>query len=262
MNTRTTLIITTYNWTDALYMVLKSVQIQSVSPTEVIIADDGSTEETKKLIDEFRKILGFPLIHLWQEDRGFRKSIILNKAISQAMGDYIIQVDGDVILHKHFIKDHLKYAKDNTFLLGSRVTLKEDRSKEILKSKKNKVNYFSKGIKKRNRLVRLPFFSNFLKAKNENTGKLRGCNISYWKKDAIAINGYNEEFKGWGGEDYEFGQRLINKGVFAKRIKHAAIQCHFYHKQAPKGNKTTGDNLIKNAVQNKIYFTDKGIVKK
>lgn len=261
MKPKTTLIIATYNWPEALYLVLSSALKQSVSPSEIIIADDGSKDETKSLIASFKNKFDIPLIHVWQEDKGFRKSSILNKAILAANGEYIIQVDGDIILHKHFIKDHIKNIKDNMFLFGNRVTIKEQESHNILNKKKYAFNYFSKGIKKRNRLVRLPFFSYFSKPKNQNSGKLRGCNLSYWKKDALAINGYNEEFHGWGYEDYEFVQRLINKGIFGKRIKHAAIQFHLYHKEAPKGSTVIGDKVLNETVQNKVCFIKNGIVK-
>lgn len=262
MSIKTTLIVSTYNWPDALYLVLNSVLKQSVLPDEIIIADDGSTNDTKKLIHSFKSKCNTLLIHLWQEDKGFRKSLILNKAILKASGDYIIQIDGDIILHKHFVKDHIRNRNINTFLFGNRVTIKALKSEQLLKSKQFRIHYFSNGISKRNRLIRLPFFSHFSKAKNENSGKLRGCNLSYWKKDAMAINGYNEGFEGWGYEDYEFAQRLVNYGVFGKRVKHAAIQFHLFHNEAPKGSTTIGDQLLTETVKNRVCFIDNGIIKK
>src|ERR1700712_962551 len=101
------LVISTYNWPQALELCLKSVATQKHLPDEVIIADDGSGEETRLLIDKYKKDFPVPLLHLWHEDKGFRKTIILNKAINQSSFEYIIQVDGDVILEKHFISDHL-----------------------------------------------------------------------------------------------------------------------------------------------------------
>ncbi|WP_136481505.1 glycosyltransferase family 2 protein [Cognatitamlana onchidii] len=255
------IIVSTYNWPKALNLVLKSLARQSEFPNELIIADDGSRDKTKQLINSFRSKLSFPITHLWQEDDGFRKSIILNRAIAEAQSDYIIQVDGDVILHKHFIKDHRANAQHNTFLFGTRVTLNACITESFLNKGKYQISYFSKDIKKRNRLIRLPFFSKFSKPQNKNSGKLRGCNLSYWRKDAMAINGYNEGFKGWGYEDYEFAQRLINKGVFAKRVKHAAIQFHLFHNEAPKGSVVIGDKLLEDTVNNKISFIENGIIK-
>ncbi|MCZ8205200.1 MAG: glycosyltransferase family 2 protein [Gemmatimonas sp.] len=105
------LIIATYNWPQALAVVLRSVRAQQVWPTEVLIADDGSRSDTRALIDRERAGLPVPLVHVWHEDAGFRLAAIRNKAIAQARGDYIVQIDGDVVLHPRFIQAHAAYAR-------------------------------------------------------------------------------------------------------------------------------------------------------
>lgn len=127
---KTTLLITTYNWPKALELVLYSVLHQHVMPDEVVIADDGSTEETKKLIDRYAVKMPVPVIWVWQEDKGFRRTSILNKAIAKATGDYIIQVDGDVVLSSHFVEDHIEMAQKGCFVCGSRVLLSAQISKK------------------------------------------------------------------------------------------------------------------------------------
>ena len=129
------LIISTYNWPASLELVLKSVSAQVYLPDEVIIADDGSGNDTKRLIDQLRPGFPVPLIHVWHEDEGFRKTIILNKAIYKSSADYIIQIDGDVILEKHFIGDHLASAEPATFLRGTRALLNETKTREVFQSK-------------------------------------------------------------------------------------------------------------------------------
>lgn len=114
------LIISTYNFPKALDICLQSVLQQSVLPDEVLIADDGSREETKKVVEKFQKQLPVPMIHVWHEDNGFRLTVIRNKAIAKASKDYIIQIDGDIILNRHFIKDHKRFARKNSFVSGSR----------------------------------------------------------------------------------------------------------------------------------------------
>ena len=238
-----TLLISTYNWPTALDLVLKSILMQSKLPNSITIADDGSKEETKLLIDSYRNKISIPIKHIWQEDNGFEKSKILNKAIKTITEDYIIQIDGDVILHKHFIKDHLKFAKKGIFLFGSRVSINKSFSAKVLNESILIFSWFNKNLLRKNRMLRLPIISFFNKAKSKNSRKLRGCNISYWTTDAKNINGYNQDFKGWGFEDFDFAQRLVNNGVKAKRLKHIAIQFHIYHKTAPKGNTEIGNSI-------------------
>src|SRR3546814_319958 len=104
------LIVSTYNWPEALTCCLNSIAAQTVLPTEIIIADDGSTEETKNATVDWSKRTHIPLIHVWHADQGFRLSEIRNKAIQRAAHPYIIQIDGDIILDSNFIEDHLKSA--------------------------------------------------------------------------------------------------------------------------------------------------------
>ncbi len=107
---KTSLLISTYNWPQALELILKSALNQTEMPDEILIADDGSTEETKELIENFKTKSTVPINHIWHEDKGFRKAIILNRAIAAAIGEYIIQIDGDCIMHRNFVKDHKEMA--------------------------------------------------------------------------------------------------------------------------------------------------------
>ena len=124
------LIITTYNWKEALELVLLSALNQSELPDEIIIADDGSNEDTKKLVDIFIQNSKIPIIYSWQEDDGFQAAKSRNKAISKAKGNYIIIIDGDIILHKDFVKEHKKNGKQNYFIQGGRVLLMSKRVKK------------------------------------------------------------------------------------------------------------------------------------
>ncbi|HHB51734.1 MAG TPA: glycosyltransferase, partial [Saprospiraceae bacterium] len=235
---KSSLIIATYNWKDALELVLKSVLLQSKMPYEVIIADDGSKEDTRQLIEHYKNQFPIPLRHIWHEDKGFRLSEIRNKAINAAKGNYIIQIDGDTILHKHFIKDHEKFAKKGQFISGSRVLLCEDFSKKILQSKKFKFNIFSKHVKNKHYHLRLPLLAKFLAKPTHDVHKVitsvRGCNMSFWKDDLLEINGYNEDMTGWGREDSEISARLINLGLSQINLKFRAIQYHIYNPESSR----------------------------
>ena len=256
-----TLIISTYNWPEALSLVLKSVLNQSKLPDQVIIADDGSTKTTKVVIDAFKSKTTISVLHLWQEDIGFRKAKVLNRAIVESTGDYILQVDGDCILHRHFVKDHLSLAKPNQYLFGSRVTIKKTFLDSLFKRKGINFSFLSKGIKKRTRAIHIPILSHFYKASREFSKKYRGCNTSYFKTDALAINGYNEDFEGWGREDSDFALRLLNNGVISRRIRYKAIVFHIYHFEKPKNNLEKNNSIELQTIKNNVTWCDNGINK-
>ena len=126
---KTSLIITTYNWPEALLLVLKSVEEQSIRPDEVVIADDGSKEETINIIKKFSQKTKLNIIHSWQEDIGYRLSMSRNKAIKKSKGEYIVMIDGDMILHPNFIEDHINFARQRTFVQGVRAKISDSKSK-------------------------------------------------------------------------------------------------------------------------------------
>lgn len=144
-----TLLISTYNWPQALQLCLLSVIRQTVQPNEIVIADDGSTNDTKVLIDEFRKKTTIPLKHVWHNDDGFRKTIILNEAVRNSNYDYIIQTDGDIILHPKFIVEHLQQAEQGFFIRGSRILLDEENTNLYIQQQNINLTYLSKGVRHR-----------------------------------------------------------------------------------------------------------------
>ena len=258
---KSSLIISTYNWPQALELVLISVKNQHVLPTEVIIADDGSNNETKELIETFQADYPVPLIHVWHEDMGFNKSMILNKAIIQSIGDYIIQSDGDCILHPSFVKDHLHFFKKNQYLFGSRVNIQANHLKHLFSEKQTKFNLFSKGIKKRTRALYVPFLSRFYKVQNDFSKKFRGCNTSFSKSDFIAVNGYNEDITGWGREDSELMLRLHNKGVKARRLRYRGIVFHIWHVEKSKDRFEVNDQIQQKVINESLTWCENGINK-
>lgn len=240
---------------------LKSVENQSKKPNELLIADDGSDEQTKKLIESYRKKFNFPIQHFWHEDKGFRKAVILNKALSAAEGNYIIQADGDCILHKDFVLDHSANAEENTYLYGSRVSIKQGFLPRIFKEEKVIFKYWDQGISKRNRTLRIPFLSNMYKPSEAFSKKVRGCNISFWKKDVLAINGYNEDFKGWGREDSELIIRMMNNGVLGKRLRYKGVLYHIWHPVENKDGLTKNDQIEQIAISENKTWCSNGIKK-
>ena len=259
------LIITTYNQKERLALVLDSVKELSYLPDEVLIADDGSKEDTKELIQAYQKDFPVPLKHIWHEDKGFRLSEIRNLAIKNAKGEYIIIIDGDMILDKNFIKDHLSFAKEKTFLQGSRVLLDEKSSKDILSKKDYKKAFSLSSMKRLKFLAKLLYKNSKIDEeifdKKELVKGVRGCNMSFFKKDCEAINGFNEDFVGWGREDSEFVARfLFNKGYF-RRLKFYALAYHIYHDENSRTMLDANHKIYLECVKNKNTFCKNGLKK-
>ena len=255
------MIITTYNWPQALQLVLKSVSEQTIIPEEVIIADDGSSEETLHLINQFKENSALNLIHSWQDDNGFRVAKSRNKAIAKSNGDYIILIDGDMILHPKFIEDHVNHTEQGYFVQGARVLLTQCATQSALTEMKANFSCLSSGIKNRKNAIHSNFLSKlFLKKKNYLRG-IKTCNMAFFKKDCIAINGFNNDFEGWGREDSEFIVRLLNNGINRKNIRFNAIQYHLWHNENIRDTLPQNDIILQKMIINSANRCNNGIDK-
>ncbi len=258
-------IVSTYNWKEALAICLRSMFRQTVAPDEIVIADDGSRDDTGMLIEELRKETNIPIVHVWHEDKGFRLSAIRNKAIVQAKGDYIIQIDGDVVLDKSFIADHLEIAEKGCFVCGSRIGLSPRVTKEFfLKGPYYRPSFFTLGFMYMLNAIRSKHMRRYLAtryAKN-NVMRLRGCNMAFWKKDLLKVNGYNEDLEMWGQEDAEIAYRLIYAGIHRKYLKAGGIEYHLHHKQESRENVAFHNKVLLDVILHKKTWCDNGIVKK
>lgn len=256
-----TLLIATYNWPQALELTLQSVKQQTLLPDEVIIADDGSKEPTKKVIESFQSNFPVPLRHIWQPDEGFKLGQIRNKAIAAATGEYVIQIDGDLILHPSFVKDHVHAARPGSFIGGSRVLLDENLSRTIFENKKLQVSIFQKGVRNKLNALHAPAIARLIEVFKKEKGlyNLRGCNMSFWKKDLLAVNGYNEQITGWGREDTELVIRLYNKGINRVYFKLQGIVFHLYHKEYDRTSILRNDEIVKQALDSKLTWCPKGV---
>ncbi|MDR6197618.1 glycosyltransferase family 2 protein [Siphonobacter sp. SORGH_AS_0500] len=254
----TSLIVSTYNWPEALKFCLLSVARQRMLPDEVIIADDGSRQETRDLIEAMKGIIPVPLIHVWHEDLGFRKTEILNKAVRKSSGDYLIQIDGDVILHPYFIKDHIVAAEPGAFVRGTRARITPAKTAEILLRTHVNLHVFSKGVYNRLNALRLPVLKSLGERKEMKSRNVRGSNLAFWKADFIRVNGYNNDLKGWGHEDEELAARLINNSIVKKIIKLSAVQFHLHHDELQRPNEPFHVQVVEEVVSNNIKTCDNG----
>ncbi len=256
------LIISTYNWPEALEMCLKSIAAQTHPPCELIIADDGSRAETIELVKRYKAILPMEVKHVWHEDTGFKLAEIRNKAIWVSKGDYIIQVDGDLILHPDFVKDHITLATPNRFISGSRILLSEGFSRKILQEGEipDRTRMLIYGDNRLNGL-RIPFLTSLLASRYKMAQPyyVKGCNMSFWRSDLIAVDGYEASIRGWGKEDSEIAARLINKGVKRLFIKFGGICYHIYHAIADRSMEKDNDDILMYAIESKKVQSERGI---
>ena len=259
-NLQCTLIIATYNWPEALVLCLKSVLVQTVLPLEIIIADDGSTFETKTVIDDYKKQSNIPIKHLWHKDEGFRKTIILNEAIRAAKNEYIIQIDGDIIIHRSFIQEHIESAHQGFYIRGSRTLINEKGTAILLQNNSIDISFYSAGLINRMNSFHNGFLSFLHKTITISSYKngVIGCNFSYWKRDVVAINGYNNDIIGWGQEDSELGARLINNGIAKRNLKYKAICFHLFHTYFSRERDALNKQLLDKTIADKIIRCTNG----
>ena len=230
-------IITTYNAEDWLRKVLLGFSIQTETDFEIVIADDGSTPKTKEVLTEFTSKFKHPIVHVWQEDEGFQKSKVLNKAILKSNSDYLLFTDGDCIPRKDFIMVHLKHKEEGYFLSGGYFKLPMNISEAITEKDIQNQDCFnitwlkSNGLKMNFKVTKLThnrFFAAFMNWITPTKRSWNGHNASGFKKDILAINGFNHDMK-YGGLDRELGERLFNLGLLSKQIRYSAICLHLDH---------------------------------
>lgn len=270
-NLKISVVVSTYNSEYWLEKVLLGYKQQTYKDFEVIIADDGSRDSTKDLIDAYREDYPVELMHLWHEDNGYRRQEILNVAITKANYEYILMTDGDCIPRPDFIEVHAKNAKKGTFLSGGYCKLSMKLSEridqsDIESSRCFKVNWLKSidklGFSQTLKLSAGPFLSSLLDNVTPTNASFNNCNSSGWKADMIAINGYDERMK-YGGPDRELGERLENYGVKGVQIRHQAICLHLDHPRGYKTPESLKRNLeIREQVRKqKIIWTPFGIKK-
>ncbi|MFM8348291.1 MAG: glycosyltransferase family 2 protein [Bacteroidota bacterium] len=268
---RVSVIISTYNHPEWLEKVLHGFRFQTWRDFELVIADDGSGPETRSVIDRFRSESGIHVIHSWQEDDGFQKSRILNKAITDSTTGYLIFTDGDCIPRNDFVEVHVRAAEPGRFLSGGYFMLPMETSKAISLLDIEHGNAFDvqwlvkHGLKPSFKTLKLTSHGwrrDFLNFITPTRPTWNGHNASGWKKDLLAVNGFNEEMK-YGGQDRELGERLVNLGIRGKQIRYSAVCVHLDHK---RGYKTAASINFNRAIRSETRKTGRtrtsaGIVK-
>ncbi len=244
---RTSVIVPTYNRPLALRLSLLSLAEQSMLPSEVLIADDGSGDETKAQVDELKGLLeyAFPIKHVWQDDIGFRKPKILNETVRQSSGDYLIFIDGDCMAHRDFVRSHVAMSSPDAILSGKRVDLGKLLTKKLLDTGKvingldfNLLGDALLGQKPRSRkveeaiVIRNGWLRTLLHRDRITDDGVWGCNFSLYKELFYAINGCDEDFLDGSIEDNDLGIRVLNQGKRIRSVRNYAIVFHLWHKSS------------------------------
>jgi len=226
---KATLIIAYYKNLAFLDLILQSLGFQSEKDFEVIIAEDDNVSATKEFLNTQRKKYSFAIHHISQDNNGFRKNKILNLAIQLSESNYLIFIDGDCVLHQHFIKEHLLNASHQHALIGRRLMLSKSLTHKALKENRTTLFSLQNFIFYKCKLIENGLYLPFIKTK-KNKGII-GCNWSAYKKNILAVNGFDEDYIQAGvGEDVDIEWRLRENGLHFKSIKFKAIQYHLHHK--------------------------------
>jgi glycosyltransferase involved in cell wall biosynthesis len=246
------LIVTTYEWPRALDLTLRSIARQTLMPREVVIADDGSGPQTAALVHRWRRVLPVPLLHVWQPHEGFRLARSRNAAIAKSRGEYILLVDGDMVLHPNFVEDHRSLARSGFFIQGARVLTCEAMARRMLEEHLLDVRFFTRGISRRHHTIRNATLSKLFSRVRTDQRYIRGCNQGYWRRDLARVNGFNERMVGWGREDNELAERLYNIGIVRKNVKFMALATHLYHPRRHPAGENSNDAVLQETMERRL----------
>jgi glycosyltransferase involved in cell wall biosynthesis len=245
---RAAVVITTYNRPDALAAVLEGYLAQSDRDFELVVADDGSTRETQGVVEAFRPRAPMPVLHVWQEDRGFRAAAARNRAVAATPGEYIVFTDGDCVPSRGFVAAHKRLAEHGHFLAANRILLSENFTRHVLAGRLP-IHDWSwlqwmgawarRDVNRLLPLLRLPD-GGFRRRSPQRWEGVKTCNLSVWREDFLRVNGLDESYEGWGLEDSDLVIRLLHAGVKHKNARFAAPVFHLWHRENPR------DNLARN----------------
>jgi len=261
-------IVTTYNWPDALRLCLDSLYVQHDSRFEIVIADDGSNTENLALNKSHCANAPVTLHYAYHEDSGFRAGTIRNKAVALSAGEYLLFIDGDCVLQPNFIAKHRRLATSGCFVPGNRVLLSQQFTQEVIRQRLSllaKPFYYFLLLRIQNKINRISAFLNlplgYLRRLQPNKWqKAMTCNLGVWKTDFLAVNGFDELFEGWGYEDSDLVIRLIHAGVTRKEGRFAAPVLHLWHPQNDRGQHDQNyQRLLEREKQPDFICAKKGI---
>jgi glycosyltransferase involved in cell wall biosynthesis len=256
---RISVAVITYNWPDALALVLQALATQSELPYEVIVTDDGSLPTTRDLLERMAADYPVRLVHLWQPDDGARMSRARNRAIAAAQGDYVILLDGDMVAERHFVADHRAFACDGCFVQGSRVLTDAALTRRLLEQGAAMPGFFSRGIERRRHTLRLPWLARRYAQPGTKQRGIKSCNMAFWRADLLRLNGFNEAMTGWGREDTELAVRAFHAGLLRRELRFAALATHLYHRTRKHVVANPNDRIVDDTRARRLVRCEHGV---
>lgn len=246
-------VITTYNRSDALLAVLDGLSRQTDRRFEVIVADDGSREAHRQPILDSAVAHALRVVHVWHPDVGFTASRVRNRGVAAASGQYLVFLDGDCVPEIDFIVRHKQLAETGFFVNGSRVLLSPVLTQQVVSGRerisgRSWAYWFRQRLQghasKLTGLLRLPDWSGRVQRAFSWKG-IRSCNMGVWRADFERVDGFDESFVGWGHEDADFVLRLHHSGVARKNGFCATEVYHLWHREAARDRESQNAQTVR-----------------
>ena len=258
---RLALVITTHERPDALAAVLDGVSRQSESPAEIVIADDGSGAATRDLISGFARLSTVPVRTVRQEHQGFRVARLRNLAIAATLVDYLVFIDGDMLLHADFVADHARSARRGWFTQGVRAHADPVLTRKLLDDPAAPPGPFTRGLGglRRVYLLRSRTAAALSRRLANAFVAVKSCNFGAWRDDLVRVNGFNEAFEGWGPEDKELALRLEHAGVRRQTLLFGGIATHLHHPPASRAALPANLALLEQTRRQRLIRCEKGL---
>ncbi|MGG7606490.1 glycosyltransferase family 2 protein [Massilia sp. BKSP1R2A-1] len=260
-------VITTYNRPDALAAVVEACFMQDDKNFEIIIADDGSTANTRDTIAQLAAGAPVPVKHVWQPDQGFRAAMARNRGTLAATGDYIIFLDGDCVPQRDFIARHRALARPGFLVSGSRILLSQALTERVLRehidvagmSVTERLRHRLRGDMNKvlQTMLRWPDFGRV--RRSFSWRRIKSCNLAVWRADLDKVNGFDESFVGWGHEDSDLVLRLFHAGVGRKDGALATEVLHLWHSEAKRDEESSNRKVVLERAANKTIQAVRGL---
>jgi glycosyltransferase involved in cell wall biosynthesis len=259
--TRCGLVVTTYERPDALARVLEALATQSRPPDELLVADDGSGAATARVIERHAARAGYPVRHVWQPHDGFRAGRARNAAIARTRCEYLVLIDGDMVVHPEFVADHLALARGGYYSQGVRILLDAAATTRLLQPGSSLPGPLSPGLGglRRSYTLRNPRLARPLRRAANAVVAIKACNQGFWREDLVRVNGFDESLTGWGAEDKELCARLENAGVGRQTLLFAALAWHLGHAPASRARADANRARWQDTLQTRRVRCEAGI---